>query len=129
LRQFLSKQRRCRRTRHCSGELVKAKLKFIRQFHVVRARPILSGEGRLAQARLEFVRRKRWRRGDLGFQLVFEFVELGGVSLQITLQFPVVRIVWKRIETLQAVSLCCGLVEPLFCVAPNAPSPVKQCGA
>jgi hypothetical protein len=45
------------------------------------------------------------------------------------LQFPVIRVVWKRIETLQSVSLCCGLVECLLGLAPNAPSPVKQCGA
>jgi len=37
---------------------------------------------------------------------------------------------WKDvIEALQTVSLCCGLIERLLCVAPNAPSPVKQCEA
>ena len=62
-------------------------------------------------------------------QLVFEFVERRVVSLEVALQFPVIRVVWERIETLQSVSLCCGLVERLLSLAPNAPSPVKQRGA
>ncbi len=58
LREFLSKQRRHGCARHCPGELVEPELKFVRQFDIVRARPVLCCEGSLAQTRLEFVRRK-----------------------------------------------------------------------
>ena len=75
---------------------------------------------------MELVRRKLRLRGDFGFQVVFEFVERGCVSLEVALQFPVIRVVWKRIETLQTVPLCCGLIERLLSLAPNTPSPVKQ---
>src|SRR5438034_1383763 len=129
LGKLLPQQRRHGCPGHCAGELIKAELEFVRQFHVVRARSILGGEGRLAQTRLEFVRRKRQLRYDFALQLFFKFVQRCLVSFEVTLQFPVIRLVWKRIETVQPDSLRRSLTEGLLSVAPNAQPPVKQCRA
>src|SRR5204862_700056 len=82
-----------------------------------------------AQTRLEFVRRKRQLRYDFALELSFKFVQRCRVRLDVALQFPVIRVVGEWIETLQPGSLGCSLIERLFCVAPNAPPPVKQCCA
>src|SRR5207247_4077766 len=62
-------------------------------------------------------------------QVFFEFIQRCLVCFEVTLQFPVIRLVWKRIETIQPGSLCCGLIERLSRIAPNAQPPIKQCRA
>src|SRR5205814_9855635 len=66
-------------------------------------------------------------RYDFALQVFFEFVQRCLVCFEVTLQFPVIRLVWKRIETVQPGSLRRSLTEGLLSVAPNAPPPVKQC--
>ena len=127
LGELLPKQRRHGCVGHCPGEFVEAQLKSVRQFDVVKARSVSRRDGCLAQARLKFIRRKRRGRGNLALELSLEFIEGRAVSLEVTLQFPIVRVIWERIETSKSVPLCNHFREPSPCIVPGTPSPIKQC--
>src|SRR5437899_1245939 len=63
---------------------------------------------------------------DLAFQLFFKIIQRSAVTIEITLQFPIISLVRKRIELPEPVPLCCHLVECLSCIRPNTPSPVEK---
>ena len=127
LRKLLAQQRRDRCSGHCFGEFIESELKSIRQFHIVRARSIERRDNDQAQLRLKFIGSKRRPSRDLAFQLFFKFIQRSAVTVEITLQFPIISLVRKRIELPEPVPLCCHLVECLSCIRPNAPSPVEKC--
>ena len=126
LRQFLAQQSRDRGGRHGCGEFVEPELKSIRQLHVIRARSIDGRNRDQPQAGLKFIGRKRRRGHDLGLESFFKFFQRGAVCLYVALQFPVIRVVKKRIQVRQPIPFCCGDVKCLFRLGPGAPSPIKQ---
>ena len=75
---------------------------------------------------MKFIRRQWRRRDDLVFEFVFEFVQRSVVSIEVTLQFPIIGIIGKRIKVLEATPLCGRLVKCLSRTAPAGPSPIKK---